>query len=75
MATFLESIGIEMRSGKVEVDTLFPGSLIHDGSLLIEEPILVAAMHCMKRHTLPSPPRSDERMVQGFWMMPMTAKS
>jgi hypothetical protein len=42
MARFLASIGIEMRSGKVEVETLFPGSLIQDGSLIIEEPILVA---------------------------------
>ena len=42
MATFLASIGIEMRPGKVEVETLFPGSLIRNGSLIIEEPMLVA---------------------------------
>jgi len=42
MARFLASIGIEMRSGTVEVETLFSGSLIQDGSLIIEEPILVA---------------------------------
>ena len=42
MATFLASIGIEMRPGKVEVETLFPGNLIQNGSLIIEEPVLVA---------------------------------
>jgi hypothetical protein len=42
MATFLASIGIEMRPGNVEVETLFPGSLIENGSLIIEESILLA---------------------------------
>ncbi|HSE31578.1 MAG TPA: hypothetical protein VLA93_08360 [Pyrinomonadaceae bacterium] len=42
MSSFLGSIGIEMRPGKVDVETLFPGSLISTGSLIIEESILVA---------------------------------
>ena len=31
MAAFLGSIGIEMRAGTIDVDTLFPGSLISHG--------------------------------------------
>jgi hypothetical protein len=42
MAEFLESIGIEMRAGAVDVPTLFPGSLIDRGSLVIDESKLVA---------------------------------
>ena len=42
MAAFLRSIGIEMRAGSIDVPTLFPGSLISRGSLVVDESILVA---------------------------------
>ena len=42
MATFLTSIGIEMRAGNIDVPTLFPGSLVSRGSLVIDESLLVA---------------------------------
>jgi hypothetical protein len=42
MATFLSSIGIEMRAGSIDVPTLFPGSLVSGGSLVIDESLLVA---------------------------------
>ena len=42
MATFLRSIGIEMRAGTIDVPTLFPGSLVSGGSLVIDESLLVA---------------------------------
>jgi hypothetical protein len=41
MATFLGSIGIEMRGGTVTVATLFPGSLVSHGSLIVD----VGALH------------------------------
>jgi hypothetical protein len=41
MATFLSSIGIEMRAGSIDVPTLFPGSLVAGGSLVIDESLLV----------------------------------
>lgn len=42
MAAFLESIGIEMRPGTIDVPTLFPGSLVSQGSLVVDESILIA---------------------------------
>ncbi len=42
MAEFLRSIGIDMRAGDVDVPTLFPGSLVSRGSLVIDESRLVA---------------------------------
>jgi hypothetical protein len=42
MAAFLESIGIEMRAGTIDVATLFPGSLVSRGSLVVDESMLVA---------------------------------
>ena len=42
MAEFLASIGIEMRAGVVDVPTIFPGSLIDQGSLVIDGDNLVA---------------------------------
>jgi hypothetical protein len=58
MAAFLSSIGIEMRSGTIDVPTLFPGSLISGGSLVVDESILVApgdALH-EAAHIALSPP-------------------
>jgi len=64
MAAFLESVGIEMRAGSIAVDTLFPGSLISHGSLVIDESMLIApgdALH-EAAHIALSPPerRSDD---------------
>ena len=42
MSAFLGSIGIEMRAGTIDVSTLFPGSLISRGSLVIDESMLIA---------------------------------
>src|SRR5437016_2511451 len=42
MARFLASIGINMRPGRVEGPTVFPGSLILRGTLQIDEARLVA---------------------------------
>jgi hypothetical protein len=42
MSTFLGSIGIEMRAGTIDTPTLFPGTLISSGSLVVDESILVA---------------------------------
>jgi hypothetical protein len=42
MAAFLQTIGIEMRAGVVDIETLFPGSLIDRGALVIDESKLVA---------------------------------
>src|SRR3954452_21461045 len=58
MAAFLGSIGIEMRPGNVDVPTLFPGSLIDRGALVIDESKLVApgdALH-EAAHIALSPP-------------------
>ena len=58
MAAFLRSIGIEMRAGAIDVPTLFPGSLISAGSLVVDESILVApgdALH-EAAHIALSPP-------------------
>lgn len=64
MAEFLGSIGIEMRAGTIDVETLFPGSLISRGSLVIDEAMLIApgdALH-EAAHIALSPPerRSDD---------------
>lgn len=58
MAEFLGAIGIEMRAGTIDVPTLFPGSLISRGSLVIDESRLVApgdALH-EAAHIALSPP-------------------
>lgn len=58
MAAFLGSIGIEMRAGTIEMSTLFPGSFISRGSLVIDESILIApgdALH-EAAHIALSPP-------------------
>src|SRR5712664_1956872 len=58
MAAFLRAIGIEMRAGTIDVETLFPGSLISCGSLVIDESMLVApgdALH-EAAHIALSPP-------------------
>lgn len=60
MATFLESIEIEMQPGTIGVPTLFPGSLISRGSLVIDESILVApgdALHEAAHIALAPPER------------------
>lgn len=60
MAAFLGAIGIEMRAGVIDVPTLFPGSLISCGSLLVDESILVApgdALHEAAHIALAPPER------------------
>ena len=60
MATFLSSIGIEMRAGAIDVPTLFPGSLVAGGSLVIDESLLVApgdALHEAAHIALAPPER------------------
>lgn len=64
MAEFLGSIGIEMRAGAIDVPTLFPGSLISRGSLVVDESLLIApgdALH-EAAHIALAPParRSDD---------------
>ena len=58
MAEFLVSIGIDMRASVIDVPTLFPGSLIDRGALLIDETQLIApgdALH-EAAHIALSPP-------------------
>ena len=60
MAAFLRSIGIGMHAGAVDVPTLFPGSLIDRGSLVIDESKLVApgdALHEAAHIALAPPQR------------------
>jgi len=60
MSSFLGSIGIEMRAGTVDVPTLFPGSLVMHGSLLVDESVLVApgdALHEAAHIALAPPER------------------
>ena len=60
MAAFLGSIGIEMRAGAVDVPTLFPGSLVSHGSLVVNESALVApgdALHEAAHIALAPPER------------------
>lgn len=64
MAEFLASIGIEMRAGVVDVPTIFPGSLIDHGSLVIDEDKLVApgdALHEAAHIALVPVPRKSRR--------------
>jgi hypothetical protein len=70
MAEFLGSIGIEMRAGAIDVPTLFPGSLISGGSLVIDESRLVApgdALHEAAHIALAPPERrsSDFGYLKG----------
>jgi hypothetical protein len=60
MVSFLDTIGIEMRAGAVDVPTIFPGSLIDRGSLVIDEAKLVApgdALHEAAHIALAPPER------------------
>jgi len=60
MAAFLGSIGIDMRAGSIDVPTLFPGSLVSGGSLVIDESLLVApgaALHEAAHIALAPPER------------------
>jgi hypothetical protein len=60
MAAFLASIGIEMRAGSVDVPTLFKGSLVSHGSLIVDESILLApgdALHEAAHIALAPPER------------------
>lgn len=60
MAAFLGSIGIDMRAGSIDVPTLFPGSLVSRGSLVIDESLLVApgdALHEAAHIALAPPER------------------
>jgi hypothetical protein len=65
MAAFLDSVGIEMRAGAIAVPTLFPGSLLSYGSLVIDEAVLIApgdALH-EAAHIALAPP---ERRLSDF---------
>jgi len=60
MSSFLESIGISMTPGRIEESTLFPGSLISRGSLVIDETQLGApgdALHEAAHIALAPPER------------------
>lgn len=60
MAAFLTSIGIPMRAGVVDVPTIFPGSLIDRGGLVIDEAKLIApgdALHEAAHIALAPPER------------------
>jgi hypothetical protein len=60
MSVFLGSIGIEMRAAAIDVPTLFPGSLISRGSLVVDESKLVApgdALHEAAHIALAPPER------------------
>jgi len=68
MAAFLGSIGIEMRASTIDVPTLFSGSLVSHGSLVIQESLLVApgdALH-EAAHIALAPP---ERRATDFGFM------
>jgi hypothetical protein len=70
MAEFLGSIGIEMRPGIIDLPTLFPGSLVSHGSLVIDESILVApgdALHEAAHIALAPPERraADTGLLEG----------
>ena len=68
MASFLDSIGIAMRPGSIDVATLFPGSLVSRGSLIIDEARLIApgdALH-EAAHIALAPP---ERRGQDFGLL------
>ena len=62
MSEFLASIGISMTAGPVDVPTVFPGSLISRGALVIDESKLLApgdALH-EAAHIALSPPERRE---------------
>lgn len=70
MAAFLGSIGIEMRPGTSDVPTLFPGSLISRGSLVVDESLLIApgdALHEAAHIALAPPERrfDDFAFIEG----------
>jgi hypothetical protein len=70
MAVFLAGIGIEMRPGVIDEPTLFPGSLISRGSLVVDESILYApgdALHEAAHISLAPPERrsSDTGLLKG----------
>ncbi|HYI12476.1 MAG TPA: hypothetical protein VEK57_25710 [Thermoanaerobaculia bacterium] len=70
MAAFLHSIGIPMEAGTVDVPTIFPGSLIARGALVIDEAKLVApgdALHAAAHIALAPPERrgSDFAFLDG----------
>jgi len=70
MAAFLGSIGIEMRPGTIDVETLFPGSLLTRGSLVIDESRLIApgdALHEAAHIALSPPERrsADFAFIEG----------
>jgi hypothetical protein len=67
MAEFLGSIGIRMTAGRVEVPTVFPGSLIAHGKLVIDESKLVApgdALHEAAHIALAPPERRESDFAQ-----------
>jgi len=70
MAAFLGSIGIEMRAGTIDVETLFPGSLLSHGSLIIDESRLLFpgdALHEAAHIALSPPERrnADFAFIEG----------
>jgi hypothetical protein len=70
MAVFLGSIGIEMRPGTIDVETLFPGSLLAHGSLIIDESRLLFpgdALHEAAHIALAPPERrnADFAFIEG----------
>ena len=70
MASFLDSIGISMRPGIVDVPTIFPGSLIAHGSLVVDETKLFFpgdALHEAAHIALAPPARrgNDFAFVEG----------
>lgn len=70
IAAFLASIGIEMRAGDILVPTLFPGSLISRGSLVVDESLLIApgdALHEAAHIALAPPERrfADFAFIEG----------
>ena len=70
MAAFLDSIGIEMRAGTIDVVTLFPGSLLAHGSLIIDESKLLFpgdALHEAAHIALSPPERrnADFAFIEG----------
>jgi len=60
MAAFLESAGIRMNAGRLDGETVFPGSLIDRGSLVIDEAKLLSpgdALHEAAHIALAPPDR------------------
>jgi hypothetical protein len=70
MATFLGGMGIDMRPGVINEESLFRGSLISHGSLIIDESLLYApgdALHEAAHIALAPPERrwSDSGYLKG----------